>query len=200
MYFSCQAINKIAEAVQVLGLDHLPHSSYSESSDNFLLPAQTAADRSSAQSIEQQQHHHQQPPLADATQLHADGGSQQQLLLQQDHPAVSPLQQQPQQLLSPAPVPHELANIKRWAIDIGACPGGWTTYLAECCGFSVVAVDPAELHPEVTAHPAVAHVKARVQDAAEQIQQLLAGQQVSPSGLRATLLHCLSGLSVGVGE
>eukprot|EP00775_Hariotina_reticulata_P009789 gene9789-9947_t len=38
-------------------------------------------------------------------------------------------------------------------------------------------IDPADLHPEVTAHPAVAHVKARVQDASVEIEQLLAGQQ-----------------------
>lgn len=44
------------------------------------------------------------------------------------------------------------------ALDLGAAPGGWTRVLAEK-GFSVTAVDPANLAPEVLALKAVTHFK-----------------------------------------
>lgn len=44
------------------------------------------------------------------------------------------------------------------ALDLGAAPGGWTRVLAEK-GLSVVAVDPANLAPEVLALKAVTHFK-----------------------------------------
>ena len=34
------------------------------------------------------------------------------------------------------------------AVDVGASPGGWTQYL-HAAGYSVIAVDPGELHPSV---------------------------------------------------
>lgn len=73
---------------------------------------------------------------------------------------------------------HQQQQRWRWAIDIGACPGGWTTYLSDCCGCNVIAIDPADLHPDVTARPGVHQIKARAQDASQQIDQLLQGQQV----------------------
>ena len=48
-------------------------------------------------------------------------------------------------------------------LDVGAAPGGWTRLLAER-GLSVIAVDPAELDPRVTAHANVRHVKKLIQD------------------------------------
>ena len=75
----------------------------------------------------------------------------------------------------------------RWAIDVGACPGGWSSYLADSCGYSVIAIDPAELHPDVKARPGVHHIKAKAADALESIDQLLQGQQV-----RHGLLDCLA--------
>jgi 23S rRNA (cytidine2498-2'-O)-methyltransferase len=42
--------------------------------------------------------------------------------------------------------------------DLGAAPGGWTQRLVER-GARVVAVDPANLRPELTRHPKVRHVK-----------------------------------------
>ncbi|KAJ9523830.1 hypothetical protein QJQ45_020031, partial [Haematococcus lacustris] len=44
------------------------------------------------------------------------------------------------------------------AIDVGAAPGSWTAYLARRCR-RVVAVDPADLAPEVLALPNVHHLR-----------------------------------------
>jgi hypothetical protein len=124
-----QAINKLAEAMQVLGLRHAPN---------------------------RQQHQQQQALVSSQQQQAASSaanGTQQQ---QQD------LQQQP----------------VRWAIDIGACPGGWTSYLADSCGYNVLAVDPAPLHPDVTARPRVHQILGRAQEVGEQVDAALAGQQV----------------------
>ncbi|MDD6262891.1 MAG: SAM-dependent methyltransferase [Clostridiales bacterium] len=44
------------------------------------------------------------------------------------------------------------------ALDLGAAPGGWTRVLAEKC-FSVTAVDPAELSPDVLRLPGVTHFR-----------------------------------------
>ena len=43
-------------------------------------------------------------------------------------------------------------------VDLGAAPGGWTQRLVER-GARVIAVDPANLSPELTRHPKVRHVK-----------------------------------------
>ena len=42
------------------------------------------------------------------------------------------------------------------ALDLGAAPGGWTRVLRRA-GLNVVAVDPAELHPSLTADSGVRH-------------------------------------------
>lgn len=42
------------------------------------------------------------------------------------------------------------------ALDLGAAPGGWTAILRQK-GFTVVAVDPAELHPSLKKDPGVQH-------------------------------------------
>lgn len=42
------------------------------------------------------------------------------------------------------------------ALDLGAAPGGWTAILRQK-GFTVVAVDPAELHPALKKDPGVQH-------------------------------------------
>jgi hypothetical protein len=54
------------------------------------------------------------------------------------------------------------------AIDVGASPGGWSMVLAETMEL-VVAVDPAELHPDVLALPNVIHIKQQTQAATEGI-------------------------------
>lgn len=46
----------------------------------------------------------------------------------------------------------------REALDIGAAPGGWTSFLLER-GLKVTAVDPAKLHPDVMASPRLTHVR-----------------------------------------
>jgi 23S rRNA (cytidine2498-2'-O)-methyltransferase len=49
------------------------------------------------------------------------------------------------------------------ALDLGAAPGGWTKVLAEE-GAEVLAVDPAELDPEVAALPNVTHFRGHSED------------------------------------
>lgn len=43
------------------------------------------------------------------------------------------------------------------AVDLGAAPGGWTRVLRQR-GFTVAAVDPAQLHPALLADPGVTHL------------------------------------------
>ncbi|KAL6756929.1 hypothetical protein V8C86DRAFT_3136054 [Haematococcus lacustris] len=50
------------------------------------------------------------------------------------------------------------AQLLGQAIDVGAAPGSWTAYLARRCR-RVVAVDPADLAPEVLALPNVHHLR-----------------------------------------
>lgn len=47
----------------------------------------------------------------------------------------------------------------RRAVDLGAAPGGWTWLLAER-GLRVVAVDNADLAPQLVGHPHLTHVRA----------------------------------------
>jgi len=49
------------------------------------------------------------------------------------------------------------------ALDLGAAPGGWTKVLATQ-GAQVVAVDPAELAPEVAGLPNVTHFRGRAEE------------------------------------
>lgn len=55
------------------------------------------------------------------------------------------------------------------AIDVGAAPGGWTAQLARSMHL-VAAVDPAELDTQVAALPNVVHIKAKSEDATDQIK------------------------------
>ncbi|GMH36209.1 hypothetical protein BSKO_04077 [Bryopsis sp. KO-2023] len=57
------------------------------------------------------------------------------------------------------------------AIDLGAAPGAWTSYLAKQAR-QVISVDPAELSQDVTALSNVVHIKTKAEDAVEKIQQL----------------------------
>jgi hypothetical protein len=125
-----QAINKIAEAMQVLGLSHQHHDSSCNGSQQL---ANGCTDVQSQQQSQPQQQQQQE-------------------------------QQQQQQV--------------KWAIDVGASPGGWTSYLADSCGYHVVAIDPAELHPDVQARPGVHHLRCRSQDSLQQMEQLMQGGQV----------------------
>ena len=50
-----------------------------------------------------------------------------------------------------------------WALDLGSAPGGWALVLAERSAH-VVAVDPAELDPSVTARANVEHLKMRAEE------------------------------------
>jgi tRNA(Ser,Leu) C12 N-acetylase TAN1 len=50
-------------------------------------------------------------------------------------------------------------------LDLGSAPGGWAAELADL-GAHVVAVDPADLDPEVTARANVRHLRCRAEDLA----------------------------------
>ncbi len=61
-----------------------------------------------------------------------------QLEQQQQEQQQEQQQQQQQQQDGPAVTP-----VVRWALDVGAAPGGWSSHLADS-GFNVIAVDPGE--------------------------------------------------------
>lgn len=48
-------------------------------------------------------------------------------------------------------------------LDLGAAPGGWSKVLADY-GYNVLAVDPAELHPDLEKDKRITHIKSKVQD------------------------------------
>ena len=54
------------------------------------------------------------------------------------------------------------------ALDLGAAPGGWTKVLSGLAR-KVVAVDPADLDPEVTTLPSVVHYRCRAEEIPEEI-------------------------------
>mmetsp|Transcript_27343 Transcript_27343/g.73948 ORF Transcript_27343/g.73948 Transcript_27343/m.73948 type:complete len:283 (-) Transcript_27343:698-1546(-) len=58
---------------------------------------------------------------------------------------------------------HQCKQQMRAVIDVGAAPGSWTSYLAATAEL-VVAIDPAELSPDVAALPNVHHLKMMSQD------------------------------------
>ena len=58
---------------------------------------------------------------------------------------------------------------------VGAAPGGWSYCLARQTA-SVIAVDPADLSPELLL-PNVHHVRCKSEDAGEQIQAVLQGRK-----------------------
>lgn len=147
---SLQAINKISEAMQVLRLQH----------------QETAA--ALANALPQHQQQMTQPHDTHQQREHYLLKPQDSLHCQTQQTELQQLQQQQQ----------GDRHHWRWAIDIGACPGGWTTYLSDCCGCSVIAVDPAQLDPSVTARPGVYQIKGKAQDVGPQIDQLLQGQKV----------------------
>jgi len=159
-----QAINKIAEAMQVLGLHHPgQHCSSSSGSLSTQSPSQHPQ-----QQLEGAAPDAAAPPL----QAHRCPAAM--------HPAS--LQVQAQHCAGDAPAAGNMQQQQQalpWAIDVGACPGGWTSYLADSCGYRVIAIDPADLHPDVTARPGVHHIKARAADALEEMDRLLQGQLVS---------------------
>lgn len=168
-----QAINKIAEATFVLGLQLQQQQQQPQQLDGGSYVSQLPPPDSAHSAQQQQQQHpeQQQQPLAgDASHLQSD---MQALTLQQQpaaasEPSLAANGQQQQ------PAPHQ----KRWAIDVGAAPGGWSSYLADNCGYEVIAIDPAELHPDVAARPGVHHIKARSTDALQEIDRLLQGRKV----------------------
>ncbi|KAF5839527.1 hypothetical protein DUNSADRAFT_599 [Dunaliella salina] len=74
---------------------------------------------------------------------------------------------------------HQCKQQMRAVIDVGAAPGSWTSFLAATAE-SVVAIDPAELSPDVAALPNVHHLKMMSQDPqiASAISQALGSEKV----------------------
>ena len=74
---------------------------------------------------------------------------------------------------------YHTAPMCKYAIDIGASPGGWTQFLCDILPeadnktkLKVVSVDPGELHPKIKEFSNVIHVQKRSEDAFEEIQRL----------------------------
>lgn len=60
----------------------------------------------------------------------------------------------------------ERFNLKlsgKTALDIGAAPGGWTKVLADK-GYTVYAIDPAELDDSLKDNPKIIHIKKKIED------------------------------------
>jgi len=51
------------------------------------------------------------------------------------------------------------------AIDVGAAPGGWTSFLADAGCSHVIAVDPGKLELGSAPNPAIEHLQMKLQDA-----------------------------------
>ena len=68
-----------------------------------------------------------------------------------------------------------------YAIDIGAAPGGWTQQLARTMK-AVLAIDPAQLHPDVACLSNVYHIKKMSQDAGDDITDILSKQEEHQNG------------------
>jgi SAM-dependent methyltransferase len=69
---------------------------------------------------------------------------------------------------------------------VTCCPtGGWTSYLADTAGFNVIAIDPSQLHADVVARPNVHYIKQLAADALGRVDELLAlhGGQVCAVGV-----------------
>lgn len=58
------------------------------------------------------------------------------------------------------------------ALDVGAAPGGWTAQLAKRMNL-VIAIDPAELHPDVQLLSNVIHIRKKTQDSMAEISAAL---------------------------
>lgn len=85
------------------------------------------------------------------------------------------------------------------ALDMGAAPGGWTRVLLEK-GLSVVAVDPAKLHPSLVRHERVTHVRARIEDrlsGAAPVDVIVNDMRIDPRASTAIMLQAASLLPCG---
>lgn len=88
------------------------------------------------------------------------------------------------------------------ALDLGASPGGWTRIL-RTQNVEVVAVDPAELHPSVSADSGVTHVRATagrfLENAKPAFDLLVCDIRMTPSASVATVLQAGRLLRAGAG-
>jgi len=55
-------------------------------------------------------------------------------------------------------------------VDVGAAPGGWSAYLATKHNVSIIAVDPAELDPEVKTLSNLRHLRIKAEDVVKEIK------------------------------
>ncbi|MHA0855279.1 SAM-dependent methyltransferase [Paenibacillus sp. CMAA1364] len=88
-------------------------------------------------------------------------------------------------------------SVFRHALDIGAAPGGWTSFLLER-GIHVTAVDPAKMHPSLIGHPQLKIMRknaSQVRFKDNQFDLLVCDMSWSPKQmvkLVKDLLYCLS--------
>lgn len=85
------------------------------------------------------------------------------------------------------------------ALDIGAAPGGWTSLLLER-GAEVTAVDPADLQPELLAHPRLTYLKRNAGDVAfppDTFDLLVCDMSWSPKQMVKLILPLLAALKAG---
>lgn len=153
-----QAICKLDEALQVAGI-----STHHQAEAALRLAAEITAAGSSAAAVGQQ------AAGSCGASRPADAGQplpppQQQLQQPQQQPAASSS--------------GTIAKPLRWACDIGAAPGSWTSLLAAQCSGGVVAIDPADLDPAVLGLPNVHHLRMKAQEAVQPTMQLIGAQQL----------------------
>lgn len=72
------------------------------------------------------------------------------------------------------------------ALDLGAAPGGWTAILRQK-GFTVVAVDPAELHPSLKQDRGVQHRRLTAETYLEKLQTQ--SSNLSPQSLFSVIVN-----------
>ena len=85
------------------------------------------------------------------------------------------------------------------ALDIGAAPGGWTSFLLER-GLSVTAVDPAKMHPSLLHNPKLTIVRKNadsVKFELEQFDLLVCDMSWSPKLTARLVIDLLYSLTIG---
>ena len=76
------------------------------------------------------------------------------------------------------------------ALDIGAAPGGWTEYLAECGCKLVIAIDPGLLNPSLMGKDNVVHLQCKAEEATARVEELAVKAGSGSGGGNIDLIVC----------
>lgn len=90
-------------------------------------------------------------------------------------------------------------GLYRTALDIGAAPGGWTSFLLEK-GLRVTAIDPANMHPSLLKHPQLTIYKKNASDVLlrdEEFDLLVCDMSWSPRQMGRLVADLLYAFKVG---